>query len=173
MPPSKNTQRLFFALWPDDKTRKAISVPVKQAAQYHQGKSIHINNIHLTLAFLGNVNQLQRECIEQCVESISMQPFSLCLEHLGIFPRPKVLWLGIKEQPGALTHLATSIEKCACDCGIKLDNKGFNPHVTLMRKVKQLNEFDVDPIHWDVNKFCLVESVSQPEGVEYKVVKSW
>jgi len=173
MSPTKNTQRLFFALWPDDKTRKAISISVKRAAQYHQGKSIHINNLHLTLAFLGNVNQAQREYLEQCVESISVQPFSLYLNHLGVFPRPKVLWLGIKEQPDALTHLVTSIEKCACDCGIKLDNKYFYPHVTLMRKVKQLNEFDIDPVHWDVNKFCLVESVSQPKGVEYKVVKSW
>jgi len=173
MPPGKNTQRLFFALWPDDKTRKAISVSAKQAAQYHQGKSIHINNLHLTLAFLGNVNQAQRECFEQCAESISVQPFSLCLDHLGVFPCPSVLWLGVKEQPGELIYLAISIEKCACDCGVKLDNKGFNPHVTLMRKVKQLNEFDVESIHWNINQFCLVESVSGSEGVEYKVVKSW
>ena len=169
----QTTQRLFFALWPDDKTRNAIATVVKQAAQHHQGKLIRTDNLHLTLAFLGNVNQAQRESVEVLAESISMTPFSLCLEHLGVFPKPKVLWLGVKEQPDSLKQLALSLEKGARDCGIKLDGKGFNPHVSLMRKVNQLHAFEIDPIHWDVNQFCLIHSVTQPEGMTYQVVRKW
>jgi len=168
-----NSQRLFFALWPDDKTRKAIASVVKQASQHHRGNSIRTDNLHLTLAFLGNVNLMQRECVEALAESMSITPFSLCLDHLGVFPRPKVLWLGVKEKPDALKQLATRLGKGARDCGIKLDGKGFNPHVTLMRKVSKLNEFQVEPIYWNVDQFCLVQSISHPEGVEYQVVKRW
>jgi len=168
-----NSQRLFFALWPDDRTRKAIASVVKQACQQHKGKPISTGNLHLTLAFLGNVNPNQRECLEVLAESVSMTPLSLCLEHLGVFPRPRVLWLGVKEQPDALMQLAAKLSDGARDCGIKLDNKGFNPHVSLMRKVSTLSEFAIQPIHWKANQFCLVHSISQPEGVEYRVVKSW
>ena len=171
---SKQTmQRLFFALWPDDKTRKAIASVAKQVSSHHQGKPIHTDNLHLTLAFLGNVNNAQRDCMENIAESLSITPFNLCLEHLGVFPRAKVLWLGIKEQPNALTQLANDLAKGAKDCAIKLDEKAFKPHVSLMRKVNRLHEVEVEPIHWNVNQFCMVQSISHVEGVEYQVVKSW
>ena len=167
------SQRLFFALWPDDATRKAIAAVVKQAAQYHQGNPIRTDNIHLTLAFLGNVNKAQRDCVETVAESLSITPFSLCLEHLGVFPRAKVLWLGIKEQPDTLMQLANNLANGARDCGIKLDEKDFKPHVSLIRKANQLHELEVEPIYWNINQFCLVQSISHVEGVEYQVVKSW
>jgi len=168
-----NSQRLFFALWPDDKTRKAIAAVVKQASQHHKGKLIRTENLHLTLAFLGNVNPTQRECVEALAESISIIPFNLCLDRLGVFPRPKVLWLGIKEQPDALTQLANNLANGARDCEIKLDEKAFKPHVSLIRKTNQLHELEVEPIYWNINQFCLVQSISHVEGVEYQVVKSW
>ena len=167
------SQRLFFALWPDDKTRKTIAKLVQRVIPHHQGKPIRTENLHLTLAFLGNVNNAQRDCVEAVAESLSITPFSLCLERLGVFSRAKVLWLGIKEQPDALTQLANDLSNGARDCGIKLDEKTFKPHVSLIRKVNRLHEVEVEPIRWNVNQFCLVQSVSHVEGVEYQVVKSW
>lgn len=169
----QTTQRLFFALWPDNRTRNAIAAVAKQATGYHHGKLIRTDNLHLTLAFLGNIDEAQRDCVEAVAESISITPFSLCLEHLGIFQRAKVLWLGIKEQPDALMQLAESLAVGARACGVQLDEKGFTPHLSLMRKVNQLHEFEVESIHWEVNRFCLVQSISHEEGVQYQVVKSW
>lgn len=166
-------QRLFFALWPDAKTRKTIAKLVQRVIPHHQGKPVRTDNLHLTLAFLGNVNKAQRDCVETVAESLSITPFSLCLEHLGVFPRAKVLWLGIKEQPDALIQLANDLAKGARDCGIKLDETAFEPHVSLMRKTNQLHELEVEPIYWNINQFCLVQSISHVEGVEYQVVKSW
>lgn len=171
--PTQTTQRLFFALWPDDAVRNSIASFAKQAAEHHQGKRVRTDNLHLTLAFLGNVDDIQRDCVEAMASSLTMTSFSLCLEHTGIFPRPKVLWLGVKENPDALMQLAASLRQGAQDCGVQLNDKGFNPHVTLMRKVTQLHDVELEPIHWKVNNFCLVQSISQPEGVEYRVVKSW
>jgi len=167
------SQRLFFALWPDDETRNAIARIVKQVAPLHQGKSIRTDNLHLTLAFLGHVNKAQRDCVERVAESISITPFSLCLEHLGVFPRAKVLWLGIKEQPEALIQLANKLANGARNCEIKLDEKAFKPHVSLIRKVNRLSELEIEPIYWSVNQFCLVHSTSHDGEVGYRVVKSW
>jgi len=167
------SQRLFFALWPDNKTRNAIAAVAKHVSGYHQGRAVNTDNLHLTLAFLGNIDEAQRDCVEAVAESISMTAFSLCLEHLGVFQRAKVLWLGIKEQPDALMQLAESLAVGARACGIQLDDKGFTPHVSLMRKIIQLHEVEVEPIHWNINQFCLVQSISHVEGVEYRVVKKW
>lgn len=167
------SQRLFFALWPDDKTRTTIAKLVQRVIPHHHGNPIRTDSLHLTLAFLGNVNNAQRECVETVAESLSITPFSLCLEHLGVFSRAKVLWLGIEEQPDALTQLANDLAKGARNCGIKLDEKAFKPHVSLIRKVNRLHELEVEPIYWNINRFCLVQSISHREGVEYQVVKSW
>lgn len=167
------SQRLFFALWPDDKTRKIIAKLVQRVIPHHQGKPIRTDNLHLTLAFLGNVNNAQRDCVEAVAESLSITPFSLCLDHLGVFSSAKVLWLGIKEQPDALTQLANNLANGARDCEIKLDEKAFKPHVSLIRKTNQLHELEVEPIYWNINQFCLVQSIPHREGVEYRVVKSW
>ena len=174
MPQSEHsTQRMFFALWPNDEVRKEIASVAKQAAQHHQGKLMRTNNLHLTLAFLGNVTDDQRQCVEAMADTISITPFSLCLDHIGVFPRPKVLWLGVKEKPDALMQLSASLGKCAYDCGIKLDEKAYNPHITLMRKVNHLHDMTIDSVSWSVDHFCLVQSVTHQEGVEYRVVKSW
>ena len=171
--PEDSKQRLFFALWPDDEVRQSIARVAKQATEFHQGRVMRTDNLHLTLAFLGNVNEQQQECVETMASTVSMTPFNLCLDHVGIFQRPKVLWLGIKEKLDPLMQLAASLGKGAKDCGIKLDDKVFNPHVTLMRKVNCYQDMKIESIHWYVNNFCLVKSVLHPDGVEYRVVKQW
>lgn len=167
------SQRLFFALWPDDGVRHIIATITKQVVAQHYGKPVCVENLHLTLAFLGNVNQTQRDCVEAVAESISITPFSLCLDHLGVFPKPKVLWMGLQEQPDALMQLSEDLCRGAEGCGIALDKKTFNPHVTLMRKVKNLHALEIESVQWQVRDFCLVQSVSYPEGVEYRVIKRW
>lgn len=172
-PKQQNRQRLFFALWPDDITRQRLAAVVKQAAQQHQGKVMHTDNLHITLAFLGDVSNAQRACVEAVADSISMTPFNLRLEPIGWFKRPKVLWLGADETPDALMQLVASLNQGLRSCDIALDDRPFATHLTLMRKVQRFNEMKIEPIDWRVDRFCLVQSFTHPEGVEYKVVKSW
>lgn len=167
------SERLFFALWPDEQTRTTIARLLRRVNQHHGGKQVHSDNLHLTLVFLGNVQLTQRQCVEKAADTISIMPFRLCLDHVGLFRGPRVVWLGIKETPDALKQLATNLQGAARHCGIQLDEKPFTPHVSLLRKVTQLNALHIEPVSWDVNEFCLVHSVSGPEGVEYRVVKTW
>lgn len=171
--PEQTKQRLFFALWPDDAVRASLSSVIKQVTQHHQGKAVRTDNLHITLAFLGYVSDAQRECIEAVADSISMTPFNLRFDHAGWFKRPKVLWLGANETPNALMQLITNLNQGLRGCDIALDDRPFAAHLTLMRKVKEFHEMEMEPIDWRVERFCLVQSFTQPEGVEYRVVKSW
>lgn len=171
--PEHTTQRLFFALWPDDTVRKALAAVVKQTAQHHQGKAMRPENLHITLVFLGNISATQRACAEAVADSINMMPFDLRLDHLGGFKRPQVLWLGARETPDALMQLAASLNRGLRGCDIAMDDRPFSTHLTLMRKIREFNERVIEPIDWHVDNFCLVQSLTHPEGVEYKVVKQW
>jgi 2'-5' RNA ligase len=166
-------QRLFFALWPDDEVRDACSRVLKQAQKKHDGKSVHLDNLHITLAFLGYVSDAQRACAESVADSISMTPFNLRFDQVGWFKRPKVLWLGANETPDALMQLVASLNQGLRGCDIMLDERPFAAHLTLMRKVREFSEMEIEPIDWHVDRFCLVQSFTHREGVEYKVVKSW
>ena len=172
-PKQQNRQRLFFALWPDDAVRAACSNVLKQAKKDHEGRAVHLDNLHITLAFLGYVSDAQRECAEAVADSISMTPFNLCFDHVGWFKRPKVLWLGANETPDSLMQLVASLNQGLRGCDIALDDRPFATHLTLMRKVKKFYEMNIEPIDWRVDQFCLVQSFTHPEGVEYKVIKSW
>jgi 2'-5' RNA ligase len=172
-PKQQNRQRLFFALWPDDEVRDACARILKQAQKNHDGKPVYLNNLHITLAFLGYVSDAQRACAEAVADTINMEPFNLRFDQTGWFKRPKVLWLGAKETPDALIQLVASLNQGLRGCDIMLDERPFAAHLTLMRKVGKFSKMEIEPIDWHVDRFCLVQSFTHPEGVEYRVIKSW
>lgn len=153
--------------------REACSRVLKQASKHHQGKAVHLDNLHITLAFLGYVSDAQRACVETVADAISVTPFNLRFDQVGWFKRPKVLWLGTNETPDALMQLVASLNQGLRGCDIMLDERPFAAHLTLMRKVREFSEMEIEPIDWHVDRFCLVQSFTHPEGVEYRVIKSW
>lgn len=165
--------RLFFALWPDDEVRKQLGKIQREAALQHRGKVVKVDNLHITLAFLGNVPTTDLPCLEKMAERIRFTPFTLQLDHLGVFTRARVLWLSASGVPDALQGLASEVNEGVEACGFDVDKRPFKAHLTLMRKVKYLRDFPIKPITWQVNSFCLVQSHTWPEGVQYEVIRRW
>ena len=65
--------RIFFALWPDDATRKQIAGSFKQLSiNKKQGRIVSFDNLHITLHFIGNVNQQKLDCL-QSMGSVSIE----------------------------------------------------------------------------------------------------
>jgi len=50
---SDATIRLFFALWPDDATRRALAACASAVVAQTGGREVAAGNLHLTLAFIG------------------------------------------------------------------------------------------------------------------------
>lgn len=172
----EHSQRLFFALWPDENVRSGLVNVAHQADRLHQGRLIKPANLHLTLAFLGNVVDSKMGCVQQMAASISFQPFSLSLQTPGFFKQAQVLWLGLhasQEVPAELVALASQLSRGAESCGIEMDKRALTPHITLLRKVKIFHDFSVEPLNWSASDFCLVSSTSTASGVDYKVIKRW
>lgn len=168
------TQRLFLALWPDDELRQQIKRHSKALLRHAGGRPVALENIHITLAFLGSMDANQQACVELVANGISCSAFELKLDHAGHWPRPRVLWIGAREVPDALNHLVTKLYKGIRDCGVQLDSRPYRAHMTIMRKVNRPPaDMDIQPLDWRVNKFVLVKSTTLPEGVKYEVIREW
>lgn len=170
---AEGTRRLFFALWPD----AAVRATLDEAARALTGKRVRrvpADNLHLTLAFLGSVPAATQDCLERQAGAVRVAPFTLSLDVAGYYPRPRVLWIGAGDVPGALWELAGALRQSQLDCGIAPDRHGFQAHVTVARKYSQgVPEHVFTPVEWPVRDFRLVESVSTENGVRYLPLQSW
>jgi 2'-5' RNA ligase len=166
-------QRLFFALWPDDAVRTALS----QAATELLGKRIKrvaAANLHLTLAFAGAVSLPVRQCLEAAAADIRGSAFDLCIDHVGHWPRPRIAWIGPTHTPPALWSLAGCLRTTLEECGLQTETRPYQPHITLARKLgKPPASTQINPVHWSIRRFCLLESVSTSRGVSYQILASW
>lgn len=95
-------------------------------------------NIHLTLKFLGDVDEARiediREALRRAITPASS--FSLRVSGMGCFPnirRPRIVWAGVQEPSGALKLLADQVESELSRLGFAREEREFSPHLTLGR----------------------------------------
>lgn len=167
------TQRLFFALWPGGKQRQMLE-EYFALLRGCGGRRVVPENLHITLAFLGSVDAPTRDCLEQAAAAIELPPFTLQLDQLGFWRRPRVIWLGSEQTPTELAGLAIELKKAMLGCGLEPDSRPFHTHLTLMRKAhRPPRENKVPELRWPVKSFALVASETRPEGASYQILKSW
>lgn len=98
-------------------------------------RPVPTEQLHLTLKFLGDVENSMLPDIREALGTINVTPFPLCLKGVGHFPprgKPRVLWVGITPAL-EVTTLRNKVEKALADIGIPRDSRKFSPHITLAR----------------------------------------
>lgn len=165
-------QRLFFALWPDPRQRHELQRCFPLLAD-SPGRPVLPGNLHLTLAFPGNVDATTRNCLERVADGIRLPPFTICLDHFGYWKHPKVIWYGPTEDPIELVRLAEGLGAAMRSCGLTPDPRPYRPHVTLLRKAVGMPEIEAPRMVWRAEGFALVLSQGSDEGVRYSVLRQW
>lgn len=170
----QKTERLFFALWPEENLRRQLHRHCKSLLRHAGGKPVPIENLHITLAFLGNVDVQQRRCIEAMADETHCPAFDLTLDRVGHWFRSRVLWLAPTHIPEALTTLAADLHAGATACGLKMDARPYRAHLTLKRKLARAPQvLDFQALDWPVRHFVLARSVTYAQGAEYEVIREW
>lgn len=166
------TSKLFFALWPDDKTRQALE-RLNLTIASAKLKWVPPDNFHVTLAFLGHVDTNSELLIKQHVADIAAQPFALAFDNLSYWSKPRILCLTCSRPAQEAAALAAALQSAAANYGLHTDTRPYIPHITLSRHAGHLPEVNIEPIIWRAGTFCLAESCSEPDGVHYKIIQQW
>ena len=139
--------------------------------------------IHLTLKFLGEIQDQQVEKVKERLAALGrFELFRIEVKGFGFFPdarRPRVLWAGVEAPPG-LAELAASVEAAMETLGFPREDRPFRPHLTLARfkesrpqpgLEKALGEFGETFLGaFEPTEFLLFESRLSPRGAEYRKV---
>lgn len=166
-------QRLFFAVWPDGAARRALASVARDSLP-RQAKPVALENLHITLVFLGSITAEQRACAERAAEQVSAPAFALRLERLGWFRRARVVWSAPAQTPPALLALVEGLNRELEACGFESESRPYHAHMTLARKVaRRVDEAAHPPIEWTVDAFHLVRSRTHPDGSRYHTLRSW
>ncbi|HEX7080767.1 MAG TPA: RNA 2',3'-cyclic phosphodiesterase [Gammaproteobacteria bacterium] len=164
-------RRVFFALWPDDATRNAISRASRRVVRLCGGRPTAKRNLHVTVAFLGGLDAEQLERASQ-VPPIPVGAFELELDSLAYFDGSKTLSLVPRSVSPPLAELERALWDRLEREGFEREPRIYRPHLTLARRARPVEE-PVTPVRWPVAALTLVESIPLPRSVHYEPLEHW
>ena len=152
------------------------------------GRAVAEEALHLTLAYLGEVDLPDLERLHEALSALHLAPFEVTLAGLDVIAggdRARVLALKLRPNP-ALEALQAKLVQAARRAGLELERRRFRPHVTMARFNAGLGETqaarlghllesrgDVVLPAWRVTGFALIRSHLTRQGAEYEVLADY
>lgn len=157
---------------------------LKEASPDAQASWSRVDNIHLTLKFLGDIPPASVQNLsEAAAQAVTgLEPFTISLEQTGVFPThgsPRVLWIGVNDFEGKLRKLQIRLEDQAERLGFQKEARAFHPHITLarLRKPQHARALAVvhkatqfDPAAVAVAELLVIRSELSSEGSKYTII---
>ena len=150
---------------------------------------VKVDNIHLTVVFMGNIETEDIPAIGEGVQEVcqATHPFDISLRGIGCFPNrrnPRVLWLGLDGDLEQMSTFRDALQKHLVGFGIKEEKRSFKPHLTLgrFRKPKRMDvqqeqalakHEDVSSSVCSLDELILFKSDLKPTGAVYTKLETW
>ena len=161
--------RLFIAIQLDNAIKDELCMVQKRLQiQGVKGRFTTRENMHLTLAFIGEYSDAEYVC--DVLSDVVLEPMRLVIDGFGSFG--DLYWIGIKEDEGLLTNVKR-IRRALADNNIPFDKKKFMPHMTIARNIVYEKGFPTDapfPAAMDAEYISLMRSDRSKAGMIYTVV---
>jgi RNA 2',3'-cyclic 3'-phosphodiesterase len=174
--------RLFIAARPPDTVLRGIADLSGSLGSRGDGvRWVNGDGIHLTLKFLGNVDEAMVRAIDEAASGCArgVGEIRLAVGGVGVFPdlkRARVVWVGLAGDIRRLESVRNALEQACFTLGFPKEGRAFRPHLTLgrvkdrlsvetIRKIEQsrdvvLGDMVVDAIE-------LIKSDLSPSGAVY------
>lgn len=171
---ASNSARYFFALWPNLTLAKRLQQLILSLPHSFSKSIVHLEDIHLTLAYVGNVSLEALERIKQYASRIEIEPFEVIINELNHWPKARSCWLGLNHPPATLYALAYQLELCKIASGCLPEKKAYIPHLTMVKKTDtSLSAINIDYTPWDIKEFVLARSYPNKTSPSYDIVARW
>ncbi|GGP22310.1 RNA 2',3'-cyclic phosphodiesterase [Thermocladium modestius] len=143
-------------------------------------KLVELDNLHLTLRFIGEVKDSIVPTIANKLSTITGNGFRIHLTGTGAFPNmdyPRVVWVGMGEGSNEAAAFRDAVNEALSDI-VGKDSDEFSPHITMARVksgrnkaklIQAINEWQEADFGWqDVNSIKLKKSTLTPRGPIYE-----
>lgn len=146
-------------------------------------KWVEPHNLHVTVRFLGEIDEPQRRTVEALAARVASRtaPLPLQVSQVGAFPSlraPRVVWVGIEEGREPLVRMSEQLEEELVRAGFQQEERAFEAHATLGRVrsarrrtelVERLTQFawPSAPEPFVADHLTLFHSVLSPSGPTY------
>jgi len=178
-------RRIFIALKiPEYIQKEIISHRIKAFPDYQNFKWEPINKLHITLKFIGDV---ENDIVDKIIDALGFisnyKILNCSLDNFGFFymkKEPKILWFGLKANP-ELNRLVKDINNALEKISILKDERNFNAHLTLLRIkqkvqdnfIKSFENYKVPEVNFVADEIAIVESKLLLQGSKYKDIKNF
>lgn len=185
--------RAFIAIDPPQEIKNYLAdIQTKLKKSNADVKWVKPQNIHLTLKFLGEIDDTKLHKIIDILNGISLNHagFFMRTAHVGAFPRiqsPRVIWVGIDKGNDRITSIVHELEEKIEKIGLPKEEKSFSSHITIGRTKSSLNREKLSGLlnnaaheglatnfpEFFVPNIILFKSVLTPQGPVYETLKEF
>jgi RNA 2',3'-cyclic 3'-phosphodiesterase len=175
--------RTFVAIFPPQEVREALFRAAQNLHTSRDFRLVRQEKIHLTLKFLGDVEEEDLDAIEKSLRPISEghDPFEVSTSGFGAFPserKARILWSGIGQGSERLRTVAEEVEDLLAPAGFERENRRYVPHLTLGRTRARRTKLDTSEtspptLRFTVRAIDLVKSAPGKVGVAYSILATY
>ena len=176
--------RLFIAIELSDPVKDSLT-QIQSHLKYAAAdvKWVERDNIHLTLKFLGEIDEKKAAVISTILDNIAkdFSPFEITIKDLGVFPKmdfPRVVWVGLEEKGAKIVEeIFKKIEERLVELGFDKEARAFTSHITIGRVRSPKNKealkekilsYDLSPTTKSpISSIILFQSTLTPKGSIY------
>ena len=169
------SKRVFFAIEIPTKIQRQIVRWRAENFPDDAGRPVAAANMHITLAFLGEVSADKQAALAKLAGRIRQPGFPLHLDDAGQWLRSRVVWLGTRQPPRGMLQLANMLRAQAARSGCYQSPQPFHPHLTLLRNTAHAVPIPAPGFHWEipVSEFVLYESNFINGRTRYTPLQRW
>lgn len=169
------SKRVFFAIEIPTKIQRQIVRWRADNFPDDAGRPVAAANMHITLAFLGEISAEKQAALATMAGRIRQPGFTLRLDDAGQWLRSRVVWLGIRQPPRGLLQLANLLRAQAARSGCYQSPQPFHPHLTLLRNTAHAVPIPAPGFSWEipVSEFVLYESNFINGRTRYTPLQRW
>jgi len=173
--------RTFISIDIPEKTRKEIEKIQRELPGFY-GKKTELENLHLTLKFLGEIDEQKVEETKERLKEVRYKRFETEVKYLGFFDNVKKgkrygpIWLHLSNCEGLQKKIDESL------IGLFKPEERFMSHLTIARIkslknkeifLEELSKIKIPKMNFIVDNFQLKKSVLKSEGPVYETIEEY
>lgn len=150
--------RTFVGIKLDNKYRGKITNIIGYLKQNGiSGNYTDINNVHLTLSFIGEIDEDKVSLIKKIIENIDINNINVIINSVKVF---KTYLIFEVEKTNELLRVQKELADNLLKNGFNVDTKEYYPHITIIRKPENVNSIALNNINKNLNIISKVTEIT-------------